>query len=204
MAIMTAFSIVLVSIPFLRFIPFPIAPFLEYDMADIPIMLATFIYGPSAGLIVTVLVSLIQGLAFSSSGIIGIIMHIFATGTFVMTGGVLFKVLTKKTRFNRGVNLIISITVGVIGWLVAMVAYNLIFTPIFMGVPFEAVIKLLLPAIIPFNAMKAGINGLAGGLLYLALYKVLARHIDNEPLTDQDIENIEKENEIKSEFINNN
>ena len=90
MAMLAALSIVLVYV--VHFPIFPAAPFLEYDPADIPILIGTFAYGPVAGIILTVVVSVIQGMTVSaSSGFMGIAMHIFATSilvlVFVVLGG---------------------------------------------------------------------------------------------------------------------
>ena len=52
-AMRAAVSIVLVAL--IR-IAFPPAPFLEYDPADIPIFICTFLYGPVAGLGLTLVV----------------------------------------------------------------------------------------------------------------------------------------------------
>ena len=52
MAMLAALSIVLVYV--VHFPIFPAAPFLEYDPADIPILIGTFAYGPVAGIILTV------------------------------------------------------------------------------------------------------------------------------------------------------
>ena len=59
MALLSALAIVLLFIPGLRFPIIPLTPFLEYDACDIPIMFATFAYGPVSGLIVTFIVSVI-------------------------------------------------------------------------------------------------------------------------------------------------
>lgn len=82
MGMLVAISIVLVYIIHVPI--FPAVPFLEYDPADIPILIGTFAFGPVAGFILTFVTSVIQGLTVSSgSGIYGIIMHIIATS--VMT-----------------------------------------------------------------------------------------------------------------------
>ena len=47
MAMLAALSIVLVT--FIHFPLFPAAAFLEYDPADIPIFIGTFLFGPLAG-----------------------------------------------------------------------------------------------------------------------------------------------------------
>ena len=150
MGMLCAISIVLVSAVRL---PFPAAPFLEYDPADIPIIIGTFLMGPVSGLIITVIVSILQGIIFSSSsGIIGIIMHIFATGFYVIAVGTVSKMNFKQSK-------LVSVIIGTLVMTAAMVVWNMIFTPIFMKQPFEVVKGMILPIIIPFNLMKAGING---------------------------------------------
>lgn len=75
MAMLGAISIVLVSV--VHFPLIPAAAFLEYDPADIPILIGTFAYGPLAGLLMTIVVSIIQGVTVSAqSGPIGVVMHI--------------------------------------------------------------------------------------------------------------------------------
>ena len=64
MAMLAALSIVLVYV--IHFPIFPAASFLEYDPADIPILIGTFAYGPLAGVLLTVVVSVIQGMTVSS------------------------------------------------------------------------------------------------------------------------------------------
>ena len=98
-----AISIVLVSV--IHFPLIPAAAFLEYDPADIPILICAFAYGPVAGFILTAVVSFIQGMTVSAqSGIIGIIMHIFATGACVLVaGGIYKKNKTKKTINTQNV-----------------------------------------------------------------------------------------------------
>lgn len=52
MAMLGAISIVLVAV--IHFPLIPAAAFLEYDPADIPILICAFAYGPLAGLLLTV------------------------------------------------------------------------------------------------------------------------------------------------------
>lgn len=158
-ALFAAISVVLMSL--LRF-PFPPAPFLEYDPADIPIFLLTFAYGPLWGLGLTVLVSVVQGMTVSvSSGLIGIVMHIVATGLFVLVAGLIFRGKNKSVP-----RALIALACGVLAQTAAMVAMNLLLTPIFMGTPVSEVIPMILPVFIPFNLMKAGINAAVTFLLY--------------------------------------
>ncbi|MEE1225098.1 MAG: ECF transporter S component [Clostridia bacterium] len=163
MGMLCAISIVLVSA--LR-LPFPAAPFLEYDPADIPIIIGTFLMGPVCGLIITVIVSILQGIIFSSSsGIIGIIMHIFATGFYVIAIGLVSKIKIRQSR-------IVAVIIGTLVMTAAMVVWNMIFTPIFMNQPFEVVKGMILPIIVPFNLMKAGINGVLALIISYFVEKI--------------------------------
>ena len=68
-------------------IPFPPAPFLVYDPADMPIYITAFAYGPWAGLVVTVIVSLIQAFMLGGDGLYGFLMHVVATGIVAVVIG---------------------------------------------------------------------------------------------------------------------
>lgn len=167
MAVMTALSVVLVMV--LHFPIFPAAPFLEYDPADIPILLVTILYGPMEGFLVTVLASVIQGITVSSgSQIYGIIMHIIATGSYVLVAGSIMKI--KKGSWELRA---LGLAVGAIAMAAVMAGANLLITPFFMNAPVEAVKSMLLPVIIPFNLIKAGVNGLATFMIYAPLSKFL-------------------------------
>ena len=187
MAILSALAIVLLFIPGLRFPIIPLTPFLEYDACDIPIMFATFTYGPISGLIVTFIVSIIQGVTVSSgSGFYGIIMHILATGSFSLSAGFLFAFLKKK-KLNQILSLAISTVVGSICWVVIMIFANMAITPLFMKVPFSELMKVMLPAIIPFNLIKASANGAIGAILYIPLHKAVSKYLDKKVVTNEDL-----------------
>ena len=154
MGLFAAISIILVALIHLPLIP--AVPFLEYDPADIPILLCTFLYGPLAGFILTAVVSVLQGITVSaSSGIIGIMMHIFATGSFVLVTGNIYR------RHHSVKGSVIALAAGIL---------TMILTPLFMGTPIDAVIALL-PYIILFNGIKACTNGLLAFLVYHVLKK---------------------------------
>lgn len=157
LAMMVAISCVLVLL--IR-IPFPPAPFLVYDPADIPIYITTFAFGPVAGVIVTLIVSLIQAFVLGGDGLYGFLMHFVATGLFAVVAGCIYK--HKKTKKEA----VIAIVVGVLVMVAVMAMANLVITPLFMGVPRKAVVAMLIPIIIPFNLLKGGVNGLVTFLVY--------------------------------------
>lgn len=176
MAMLAALSIVLVYV--VHFPLFPAAPFLEYDPADIPILICTFAYGPVAGIILTVVVSVLQGMTVSAgSGIMGIAMHIFATSILVLVAGNLYRLRHTK----RGA--VVALVCGVAAMTAGMVFFNYLITPYFITPDIadaaavaqnRAFVKtLLVPVIVPFNIIKAGINGIVTFLVY----KTISRHL---------------------------
>ena len=173
MGVLAALSVVLVML--VHFPLIPTATFLEYDPADIPIYISTFIYGPVVGIVITVLVSLIQGLTVSAATggmFYGILMHIVSTGTFVLVSGLIYCFSKKNNTF-----VIVSLVAGVIATTLIMIPANLIITPVFMGLPVSAVQGLLIPAIIPFNLLKQCINAAVTALIYAPIAKTVNKFI---------------------------
>ncbi|MEG2957582.1 MAG: ECF transporter S component, partial [Christensenellaceae bacterium] len=50
-----------------------------------------------------------------------------------------------------------------------MVVWNIILTPLYMSMPVEQILPMLLPAIVPFNLIKGGINAAITFLLYKSI-----------------------------------
>lgn len=163
-AMLTAIACVLVMI----YLPYPLMPAFKYDLADIPIFIATFAFGPVAGLIVTLLASFIEAFIMGQDSWIGFVMHVFATGSFVIVAGLIYR--HKKTKRNA----VIALVAGVITMTIVMCIANYIMDPLY-GIQRQAVVALLLPAIIPFNLSKAGINALLTFLIYKRISKLIHR-----------------------------
>ena len=158
LAMLTALSIVLVA--FIQFPIFPAAPYLKYDPADVPILIAAFLYGPWYGVAVTALVSLIQGFAMAGDGIVGAVMHFVATGAFCIVAGYIYK----AHRTIKGA--VVGLICGTCTMALVMAGCNLVLTPIYTGMPRGEVAKMLVPVIIPFNLLKAGINSAVTFVVY--------------------------------------
>lgn len=164
MAMLVAISLLLVNI---HFPIFPPIAFMEYDPADIPILIGTFAFGPGAGILITVVTAILQGITVSaSSGLYGILMHIVATGTYVLVAGFIYKLHKEKKGAVK------AIIAGTLAMTAIMVPANYIITPFFMGVPADAVTALI-PFIIAFNIIKAGVNGAITFLVYKRVSKFL-------------------------------
>lgn len=168
MAMLVALSVVMVGL--IHFPIFPAAPFLEYDPADIPILIGAFAYGPLAGIILTVIASLVQGFTVSAAaGLYGILMHIIATSTLVLVAGGIYKV--KHTKGGAFIGLLAG-TLAMGG--IMMVANHFI-TPYFTGWPVETVDAMLIPIMLPFNLIKAGTNSVITFLVYKAVSRFIIK-----------------------------
>ena len=166
LAMLAAISVVLVWAVHVPLIP--VVSFLEYDPADVPILIATMAYGPVAGVVLTVVVSVIQGLTVSAgSGAYGIIMHIIATSTLVLVAGGVYRL--RRTRSGG----VLGLVLGTLAMGLIMMPANHFITPYFMGQPTAVVDALLLPGILPFNLLKAGINS----AVTFVVYKTVSRYL---------------------------
>lgn len=166
LGLLTAISILLVYL--IHFPIFPAAAYLEYDMADVPILIGTFLFGPWWGLALTAVVSLLQWILVSpASGWVGALMHFFATGTCVLIAGTVYR----KNHTLRGA--VLGMVLGGIAQVLMMIPLNLIFTVHFNGAPQSVVLAMLPTVIIPFNMIKVGVNALLTFLLYKRVGKAL-------------------------------
>lgn len=139
----------------------PVVLFLKYDPKDVIITLGGLIWGPLTACVVSVIVSIIEMFSISETGIIGCVMNIISTCSFACTASVIYR--KKRTLLGA----IAGLAVGSMAMVIVMLLWNYLITPLYMGYTREAVAQLLLPAFLPFNLLKAGLNA---GLTFL-LYK---------------------------------
>ncbi len=162
-------AVALVLVYFIHFPLIPAAPFLEYDMADVPVLLVTVLFGPLWGLAVLTVVSAVQAFMLGGNGWVGAVMHIVSSGVLVLIVGAFTR------RRVRPVRLTVGLVLGTLAMAAVMVPMNLTLTVYFLGTPRAAVVKMLLPAILPFNLLKAGINSALTAVVYAALRPLLRR-----------------------------
>jgi riboflavin transporter FmnP len=167
MGMLTALGVLLGAL--VHFPLFPTAPFLKYDPADIAILIGTMVYGPLAGFVLTFLVNFLQAvLSSSGSGWIGFVMNVASTGAMAIVAGNLY-----KHSKNNLPGAALSLGAGTLTMTVVMAGMNLLLTPLFMGTPIDTVLQMMVPVIIPFNLLKAGINSVATFLIYKPIQKLV-------------------------------
>ena len=166
---LTAVSYMIVSL-----VRIPVVLFLSYEPKDVIITIGGFLMGPMASFVIALVVALIEMVTISSTGPIGCLMNLLSSSCFACTAAFVYK------RNRRMSGAITGLAIGSAAMIAIMLLWNYLITPLYMGVSREDVAGLLIPAFLPFNALKAGFNS----ALTLALYKPLVIALRKTGLID--------------------
>ena len=150
------------------FVEFPIVPgveWLKYDPSGIVSLVAGFAYGPAAAVIVSVL---------------GFLPHLFTNpwGTLMavlvaLALSVPAALIYRRNKTRKGA--VIGIIVGAIAALAVAIVGNVIVTPFYAHMTTAQVVALIVPALLPFNALKFTIHGVITFLIYKPISNLLNR-----------------------------
>lgn len=166
LAMLTALAYVVMYLS--KFIP-SVNGFLDFDFKDVVLCIGGFIYGPISALLMIIIVCVLEMVTVSHTDIIGCIMNIVATASFVCTACAIYK----RNRTMKGA--ITGLVTAVVTLVVVMLAWNYFLTPIYNGMPREAVAAMLPTLFLPFNAVKGGLNMTATLLVYKPVVDSLRR-----------------------------
>ena len=155
-----------VSLYFIRIPIIPSASFLRFDIKDVFIAIIGMFFGPLYAFIGAIGVSLLQILSVSEYGLIGLVMNIVSVSAFSLPISFVYK----KKKTNLGI--IIGLFLSCFTMISAMLLWNYLVTPLYMGVTRETVSKMLLPIFLPFNLIKSSINAAITYALFVCLRKV--------------------------------
>ena len=147
----------------------PVVLFLSYDPKDIVIALGGLIWGPLTACLISVVVSLIEMVTISDTGVIGLIMNILSTCSFACTASYIYK----KKHSLKGA--FVGLVMGSIAMICVMLLWNYLITPLYMNATRDEVVNLLLPVFLPFNLIKAGLNAGFTFLLYRPVISALRK-----------------------------
>jgi len=131
----------------------PQAPFLKYDPSDAVALLAGVLYGPLPGVSV-VLVKDLLFLLLRARGPFGPAADFVAAATFVAVTAWGFR----RLRGSFASRLLRAALLGTLARVAIMIPTNFVVLALQFGMSPPRVAGLLLPAIIPFNAVKALLN----------------------------------------------
>lgn len=158
LAMLAAISYLIMSL-----VRIPVVLFLKYEPKDVVITIGGFLFGPMASFVVSLVVSLLEMVTVSDTGPIGCVMNLLSTCSFACTAAFIYK---RKHTLNGAIS---GLAAGSVLMIITMLLWNWLITPWYMGVDRATVESMLLPAFLPFNLLKAGLNS----ALTLSLYKPL-------------------------------
>ncbi len=162
MALMCAIGVLL------SFIEFPLLPgvaWLKYDASAMPAMVCGFAFGPGAGLAVGIVGAVIHGILLADFS--GAIMTILVVTGFVVPASIVYH------RLHTFKGAILGLVVGVIVSTIMAILGNLVITPLYLGVPLDAVISMIIPILTPFNLLKATLNAVLTIIVYKSVSNLM-------------------------------
>lgn len=162
MALMCAIALLL---SFIEFPLFPVASFLKLDFALVPTAVVAFAYGAGPGLVVGLACAVAH--AAITGNWVGCLMSCIVAIVYIVPAAIIYR------RMHTMKGGIVGLVVSTVCLIVGIIVANLIIDPLFYGMPFEAVAALVVPAILPFNAIK----GVLVGALTLLVYKSISNLI---------------------------
>ena len=149
---------------------FPVVSgFLSFDLKDVIIVIGGFMMGPLTAVVISVIVSVIEMFTISSTGPIGLLMNVLASCSFACTAALVYR----RDRSMKGA--IIGLAAGVLLMTGVMLLWNWLITPMYMKVPRDVVVSMLVPVFLPFNLLKGGINATLCLLLYKPVVTALRK-----------------------------
>lgn len=150
-----------------------IGGFLTFDVKDAVITVAAMLFGPFTGVIISFVVALLEMAWGSGTGHWGAIMNFTSSAVFACVASGVYRYLPKwkKTVGGAwgGIGLAIVTTV------ITMLGLNLLITPLYTGLSTGGVAAMILPLLLPFNAIKYVMNGALVMILYKPLASALRR-----------------------------
>lgn len=141
------------------FTPFRV-DFLTFDIKDAVMTIGALYLGPIAGLCMSAVTALLEMVTISQTGLDGMIMNFLGSATFAVVASVIY---TYRKSLKTAVFGLIAATLAMTA---VMLAFNLIITPHFKGIPVQAVIDMIMPLLLPFNLLKGILNSALVMLLY--------------------------------------
>ena len=160
----------------------PVVLFLKYEPKDVIITIGGFLMGPMAAFITSFVVSLVEMVTVSDTGPIGALMNLLSTCSFACTASLIYK---KRHTLSGAIG---GLLLGAVVMVCAMILWNWLITPLYMGVERSVVEGMLLTAFLPFNLLKAGLNT----ALVLVLYKPLVTALRKANLAPSRVQSGEK------------
>lgn len=156
----------IMEVPILSLVGMPGFEFLKYDLSEVIAIVAGFIFGPIAGMIVIGLKSILFFFSGkNTTGWVGLAASLTAGLSLVAGATILYKI--NKTR----INLFIGVIIGTLAMTVLMLVFNyFIFLPLY-GIEANA---FWITGLAAFNILK----GILSGVFSVILYELLKKRVE--------------------------
>lgn len=149
----------------------PAAPWLKYDPSGAVSLLSGFCFGPLAGCVVAVL----SWIPHVFTNPLGALMNMIAAIGMIVPSAYLYR---KHATMSTAVK---GLVLGVVCSVTLSLLFNFVVTPLFVpSISMEAVAKMVVPILLPFNLIKQACNC---GILLVTYKKI------SEMIRRQDIKN---------------
>lgn len=164
---------IFISIAYISSLILPIkVQFLTLDIKDAFITIGALYFGPLSGALMSAVVSLLEFLLGSDTGVYGMIMNFIGSATFSVIGALIY------TRKKSLLNAVLAMFCAVVSMTIIMLASNLVVTPLFMaskGMTAQVIEEMILPLLLPFNLFKGILNASLVMLLYKPISNALKK-----------------------------
>ncbi len=147
----------------------PVVLFLKYEPKDCVLAICGMLYGPLPAIGAAVVVALLELVTVSDTGLIGLLMNVLSSVLFLLPSAVLYQ---RKRSLKSAVWGLVG---GTLLMTAGMLLWNWLITPLYMNMPRQAIVELLLPAFLPFNLLKASLNAVLTVLLYKTVVSTLRK-----------------------------
>lgn len=151
--------------------------FLTFDAKDTVILIAAMLFGPSAGVIISLVVATLEMITVSDTGIYGFIMNFISSAVFSVVASVIYR------RTKNMLSAVLGLVCGVLSVTSVMMLLNLLIVPLYTpGVDANAVAGMIPSLLLPFNLTKASLNAALVAALYKPVSSALkkARFIESK------------------------
>ena len=146
----------------------PVA-FLTFDAKDAVLTVASFIYGPVAAVLMSLVAALLELITISGTGLYGFIMNFCSSACFSAVSALIYK-------YHRNINgAILGLYASVVATTALMMGLNLLVTPFYTGTDVGTVAGMIPTLLLPFNFAKALMNSAIAMLIYKPITMAMRR-----------------------------
>lgn len=159
------FAAMVIVLSFIQIPLMPAAPWLSYDPSGVISLIASLLFGPVAGVIVSV-VGWFPRVFFSPWGTL---LTIICISMMSLITGLIYS--RKKTLPMA----LVGMVVGAVVFIALALVLNLIITPLYTAVSVSDVVAMIVPILLPFNLIKCALNIALTALLYKPVSNLVKR-----------------------------